>query len=49
MDSWQIILFDIFLMLSSQQQAPKALTPQQQQQFEIAFTAGNFKVPEGGL
>ncbi|HJQ38832.1 MAG TPA: hypothetical protein VKB93_16985 [Thermoanaerobaculia bacterium] len=49
MNTWQILILNILVLLSTPQQTPKPLTPEQQQQFEVAFKAGNFKVPASML
>jgi hypothetical protein len=49
MNTWQILILNMVVILSSHRQLPKPLTRQQQQQFAIAFGPKNFKVPEAAL
>lgn len=47
MDSWQILIFNMLILLSSPQETPKPLTLQQQLELKVLFDAGNFKAPRG--
>ena len=49
MNTWQILLLNMLFLVGSRQSpmTPEPLTPQQLLQFEVAFKAGDFKVPAG--